>query len=134
MPEEVRYNPIYARQDHFPNCCGIDVITGFPHPEAVRGPEDRWGTRRTLGYTEDKDTNKHLIENSRSDIKNMLKNTPNSVMLIVLNHIQNKIYKDMIIEEGFKPLHENAYHSGHGHTLFIYAWNRYKQKTPTSNV
>jgi hypothetical protein len=126
-------NPIYARNDYFPNCCGINVITGFPHPTA-RTTTNNWGGINTLGYSDDKEECKHLIENSRSDVKIILKNSANSVMLVVLNHIQNKIYSDMLLQEGFKPIWENAYHSGHGHTLFIYAWNKYKTAKPTSHI
>ena len=131
IPEAEKLKPVHLNTTGFPNCCGMSVVYNFPHPE--------W----------DEDNDKYRLERSeyiKQEIKRDLEVIDaqlrkahiigqHNVRLICLNHIQNKLYADVLESFKWEKIMSDGYSDNHGHTLFLWCKRWYPEmKAPTNNL
>lgn len=96
----------YLKQDHSPNCCGCDFMSWFPQPD-----KDGKVSEKVVDAVH-RELMKHKAQY-------------NSMMLVILNNLQRPFYEQTLLWEGYKMIMGPTYHPGHGHSLYLYGYEKH---------
>lgn len=107
------YKPRFLKSEPTTNCCGANFAAYFPQGEERDYKRLAPAIKKELGW--------------------ILKNNSNSMMLVILNHLQAKYFDEPVKEAGFKCLMRDVYHPNHGHNLSLYGWEKHPKTAPTSD-